>query len=122
MHALFHWLASLRRLFHGPPLTGPRLVVPLPPFVAGHGARIEIGMQRGGPALRLAVSTHRDAFADAFADPFPGPYADAFPDDRYASRRDDPYSAHPLSGARLGSGRPAAPCFYDDTEDDGLPF
>ena len=43
----------LRRLFTGPPLSGPRLVVPLPAFVAGPGARLEIGLQRGRPAVRL---------------------------------------------------------------------
>ena len=52
MHAA---LLGLAALLDGPPLTGPHLVVPLPPFVAGPGARVEVGLQNGGLALRLVM-------------------------------------------------------------------
>ena len=53
MRTLFKWVLALRRFFSGPPLRGPRLVVPLPPFLAGPGAHVEIGLQGRWPALRL---------------------------------------------------------------------
>lgn len=126
MHALFHWLASLRRLLHGPPLSGARLVVPLPPFLAGDGARLELGIQSGRPALRLVRpgpfgadrydsvshgSFGHDRISPGHRDPFGlGPFDD------------DPFDDDPFTDGRLRSGRPPTPCLYDDNDDDGLPF
>ena len=53
MHALLMLATALRRLLTGPPLTGPRVVVPIPPFVAGPGAHVEIGFSGRWLALRL---------------------------------------------------------------------
>lgn len=116
MHTLLHWLATLWQQIHGPPLTGPRLVVPIPLPVVGDGARLEIGLQDGRPALRLAFSTHHDVISIERYEPLhrvhigPGPFgSDALDDD-------------PFDDAQTGCGHPSTPCLYEDTEDDGLPF
>lgn len=75
MHALFRWVLAFRHFFSGPPLTGARLVVPLPPFLAGPGAHVEIGLQGHWPALRIVrpaglwpVPVRRDPWDDPDAD------------------------------------------------------
>ena len=56
MHTAFLGLA---RLLDGPPLTGPRLVIPIPVVVAGPGARVEVGLQNGWLAVRLVAPALR---------------------------------------------------------------
>ena len=63
MHAALQGLAALRQLLGGPPLTGPRLVIPLPPFAVGSGAHLEVGFEDRDFAVRLI---RRDVDHDDF--------------------------------------------------------
>ena len=59
----------------GPPLRGVRLVVPLLPFLAGPGARLEVGFERGQLVVRLVLPAPppaQPAWSDpSWADPSP---------------------------------------------------
>lgn len=75
MNVMLMLAATLKRLLTGPPLTGPRLVVPIPPFVAGPGVHVEVGLCGRWIALRLVrtaglwtPSTARDLRDDPDAD------------------------------------------------------
>jgi hypothetical protein len=74
MFVLLHWAtAFVRRLTTGPPLTGVRLVVPVP--FAGPRTVVEVGLQDGWIAVRLVrASVHSTALWD-------GPDADLGPHD-----------------------------------------
>ena len=61
MHAA---LLGLAAFLDGPPITGPKLVLPLPPFVAGPDARVEVGLHDGGLAVRLIVPALRHRTVD----------------------------------------------------------
>ena len=71
-------------LFLGPPLTGARVVVPLPPLLAGPGAHIEFGLQRRWPAARLVVRVPSGSVV-VRADPWDDPEAPLGPHDDWAS-------------------------------------
>jgi hypothetical protein len=45
--------ALLGPLTSGPPLSGPRVLIPVPAFVAGPGAHVEFGFQAGRLVVRL---------------------------------------------------------------------
>ena len=53
MHAMIMLATALRRLLTGHPLAGPRLVIPVPPFIAGPGAHVEVGFCGRRFAVRL---------------------------------------------------------------------
>ena len=80
MPALFLWVLALRRLVTGPPLGGPRLVLPLPPFAPG--TCVEIGFQDGHPALRLSRPASQPALPPP---PWDDPDADLGRHDFFAS-------------------------------------
>ena len=61
-------LAALRRLFVGPPLTGLRIVVPLPSGIAGPDACLELGLQGGWPAVRAVWPSALPVRVDPDAD------------------------------------------------------
>ncbi|HEX8387117.1 MAG TPA: hypothetical protein VF576_13085 [Rubricoccaceae bacterium] len=65
----------------GPPLRGIRLVVPLLPFLAGPGARLEVGFERGRLVVRL-VQPGPPPSQPAWTDPsWADPDADLGPHD-----------------------------------------
>lgn len=77
--------AFLGPLTVGPPLVGVRLVVPLPAFLAGPGARLEVGFERGRLVARLVLPAPPPA-QPAWTDPaWADPDADLGPHDAWAS-------------------------------------
>lgn len=76
--------AFLGPLAAGPPLCGIKIVVPLLPFIAGPGARIEIGFERGHLVVRLVRPAPPPA-QPAWTDPsWADPDADLGPHDAWA--------------------------------------
>lgn len=84
MNVMLMIAATLRRLLTGPPLCGPRLVVPVPPFVAGPGVHVEIGFSGRWIALRL-VRTAGLRAAHTAREPWDDPDADLGRHDAWAS-------------------------------------